>query len=180
MGMLARECLQTVPLSGLDPIYFASNPAQMTTVLDTLCDGMRGSLGGNVVRVRCPQGGVIEVPGEAPRKEVLVYGSGSFSVVVEGPLPRCLEIEGMEVEVVPTDFDEGTVVDALQRLVDTIRERRVASSSFDAARLGRFLSRAWRSSRRSSRRTTRTALAEPRFRLQWRGSRSRRRRCSLY
>lgn len=141
VGMLLKESLETAPLPSLQPIYFAQNMRGMQDALAEMQDGL-ASLQGSLVRVSAVSSGsaaseskcrLVRTVGEAPPDTLSLPASdGTFPLLCigRGP-PIALLVDGELVAMIltpagPKAFDSGLVADALQRLMDGARQRRIA------------------------------------------------------
>lgn len=145
-GMLGRVELETVPLHGLEPIYFASSSSDMAAVLQTLEAGIASLADGRVVRLELPAAGgakgFVRVPGEAPLHALEAFASGGsqMSVVVQADAaPGAVLLDGSEVALAESAFDCTAALAAIHALIGALRERRVGSFSFDGSAAFDFL-----------------------------------------
>jgi hypothetical protein len=145
-GMLGRSELETVPLHGLEPIYFAQSARDMSRTLDMLEAGISVLTSGRVVGLELERegpGGFVRVPGEAPvqRLDVFVPKAGvrpSIVVSAEEP-PDAIVFDGARVPVVAVGFDDTAAAAAVQTLIGALRERRVGKQRLDEAAALDFL-----------------------------------------
>jgi uncharacterized protein YegL len=132
MGMLLKQCLETVALKNLEPIYFANTTSMMETVLQQMHDGL-ASLQNELVTVSAPAGCLfVRAVGEPGVSSVdLLAENGEQAVLcLSGEPPSCVEVDGVAVTCTtppqPADVDIEFVNEALQQLLDGVRVRRVA------------------------------------------------------
>lgn len=135
MGMLLKQCLETVALPSLDPIYFASTPQVMGDVLKEMHVGL-ASLRGSLVNVTAlgDFGFVKEVGGVAmPSVNILAEAHEQALMCLCKEVPKEIIVGGSPVICVVSenanDFDSDLVADALQNLLDALRVQRVAAGA---------------------------------------------------
>eukprot|EP00440_Ansanella_granifera_P008017 gb/GFBE01008678.1/.p1 GENE.gb/GFBE01008678.1/~~gb/GFBE01008678.1/.p1 ORF type:complete len:1041 (+),score=255.90 gb/GFBE01008678.1/:1-3123(+) len=145
-GMLGRAELETVPLTRLEPIYYANSAAEMSTVLGELEVGILGLVGGRVARVELPpgtEGGFVRVPGEAAVGSMEVFvgpGGGQLELTLQAATaPSQLVVDGVKLTLTEDAFDEHVATEAVKRLIASLRERRVGSRTFDGSAAVAFL-----------------------------------------
>jgi len=146
-GMLGRAVLETVPLEGLAPIYFADRASDMLRVLGELEIGVGRLAGGRVAHIELPATehgcGFIRAPGDQPVGSVETFvsdGTAFVSFVVQAEMPpQTVLIDGRELCVNEGPFDEHAAVTAVETLISIVRQRRIGSHNFDGEAALAFL-----------------------------------------
>jgi hypothetical protein len=137
MGMLLKQSLETVALPSLNPIYFASTPQVMSTVLQEMHAGL-ASLRGSLVNITCDGdfGFVTKVGAAATQSINILAEASEQALMCQGKeAPKEIMVAGSPVVCIDAtntdDFDCDLVAHALQTLLDALRVQRVAAGADD-------------------------------------------------
>eukprot|EP00667_Euglena_gracilis_P000773 EG_transcript_773 len=139
LGMLVKTALETVPLPNLRSIYFCVQAQEMQDTLSELKTGLLSTAGGKVVRVGCPAVAFYPSLSAAPAPECDLYVTGALSkpgaacfVQAQGPSFEGLRLDGISTPVRMVEFDEEVAMQAVEALLQQLRQRKVAAGDVRA------------------------------------------------
>lgn len=131
LGMIAKTALETVAMDGLEPIYFCETASEMSQILVQLQQAFSRFDNAELTTLksesRCSFVRDLAGPPTATASVCLEPGA-VCGLLMEGPLPDSLVIDGVQMAVQPTAVDTELMIEAVGGLMNKLRQRRVADA----------------------------------------------------
>ena len=131
LGMVAKTSFETVQMGGMPAMFFCQTMREMEATLAEVQEGFRRFDQTHLTRIACPDGSgcrfVQDAAGEASAEaSAFLEAGGACTLLVEGPLPATLLVDGARVPVAAAPFDAAAAAAAMEALLERLKQRRVA------------------------------------------------------